>query len=141
MSLYNKIKEDQLQARKSGLTAPAKLLTTLLGESNPYGRDGVSDDDVTKTLLKFKKNLEETIKAQDQRGVDTASTKQELEIIKLYLPKEMSEDDIEDTLNKWKVTADNPNIGSAMKYIKQYSSDQGLIVNGKLASQVAKRIL
>jgi uncharacterized protein YqeY len=72
MSLLDKIKADQLSARKSKDTVAASLLTTLIGESTKVsdeefkkGLTEITDEKVIVTIKKFLKGAEETKKVLD----------------------------------------------------------------------------
>ena len=55
--LLNKIKKEQLLARKAKDTLRASLLTTVIGEASPSGNQTVTDADVEEKVGKFYKNL------------------------------------------------------------------------------------
>lgn len=72
MTMLNKLKADQLTARKTKDTIAASLLTTLLGEATKVsdedfkkGSTEITDEKVIVTIKKFLKNTEETKRILD----------------------------------------------------------------------------
>src|SRR5690606_22095882 len=53
-----------------------------------------TDENVLKVLKQFEKGIKETIDAKIKLNQDTTEAKQELEWLNLYLPKQMSEEEI-----------------------------------------------
>ena len=88
----------------------------------------LSDEDVTKILLKTQKSLKETISLSgDQKSKD------ELTIIEEYLPKEMTRDEVEAKIKE--VVGDGPvNIGLVMKAFA------GLPVDRTLVSKICQEL-
>lgn len=68
----------------------------LLAKTETAGKDSLSDDEIIKILQKLAKQREESIGIYEkQNRADLASDeKEELETLKLYLPKPMSDDDL-----------------------------------------------
>lgn len=96
--LIDKIKADQLNARKARNTVETDVLTTLLGEITIIGKnDGnreTHDDEAKNAIIKFHKNLSETYKLQKQRGdVESvlAKTETEMSVVERYMPKQLSD--------------------------------------------------
>ena len=86
------IKFDQLNARKVKNKVKANLLTTVIGEVENQLKVKLSKSTqpvVLDTVLKFVKNLKESIKL---RHTDLAE--QELKILEEYLPKPLTDEEI-----------------------------------------------
>lgn len=68
----------------------------LLAKTETAGKDSLSDDEIIKILQKLAKQREESIGIYEkQNRADLASDeKEELKTLKLYLPKPMSDDDL-----------------------------------------------
>lgn len=97
MSLIDQIKKDQIEARK--LKKPsAAYLTTLLSEATMVGknkRNGPpTDEEVLQVVRKFIKNLEESIHFCKNHGRDSTGQEEELEIYKVYVPEQLSDEDL-----------------------------------------------
>jgi uncharacterized protein YqeY len=93
--LVDHIKEQQLAARKQKDTVKINVLTTLLGEIMIIGKnDGnrvTTDDEATKAIIKFHKNIKETISLQKSRNHSCDVLEQELAIVDTFMPQQLSE--------------------------------------------------
>lgn len=129
MSIIEKIKADQLTARKdvaSGSndytqfanTVKAKLLTTLLGEIGLKTSDKsitITDNDVYAIINKFIKNCNETLKITNSEEVALEKT-----ILESYLPQQLSTEQLVTIINEIKgKTPDTKMVKPAvMKFFK-----------------------
>lgn len=140
MLLIDKIKEDQIQARKDRTEVAAKLLTTLLGEASAIGKnDGnrqTKDEEVIAVVKKFIKGVDETSTYVSDIYVKDV-LKQEKEILTGYLPKQLT---LEDLYNYIRQAFDSgyDNKGKLMKWLKETYNGQ---YDGKAASGVIDEIL
>ena len=151
--LIDRIRADQLAARKARDSVAAGLLTTLIGEATSVseeefraaaeaarGDDGdavavsvpITDEKVTATIVKFLKNAKanrELMKTSD------AKTEREIEILSAYLPQQMTEADLRAAIDGFR--RDNPgaNVGGVMAFLK---ANHAGLYDGRLASQLAK---
>lgn len=134
MSLIQTIKEQQLEARKTG-DAQAALLTTLLSEAVNVGKnDGnreTTDAEVVAVVKKFIKNLDETIVACNTRGKEAGAFIQEKQKLETFLPQQLDEQALINIAKTglWRGMPD------FMKHLKENFAGQ---YDGKLASTVAK---
>lgn len=132
MSLYKKIKDEQIEARKAKDTVKASLLTTLLGEIQTAVTGGLttsqgdpSDTDVTKVVKKFVKNTNETIRLKDN---ETSRT--ELAVLEQYLPQPLSDFELGELVGKFTkegVEAGKQGgalVGHVMKQLKEGFADR-----------------
>lgn len=128
MSLIEKIRAEQLEARKSRDTIRAALLTTLLGEvglvAKNAGRTDATDEEVIATVKKFIKNNESI-----GEGIRHVTHDAELHILDGYLPQQLSREE----LVALRVAMDHPNKGDWMKFLKENYAGR---YDGKLASEV-----
>ena len=99
--LLNTIKKDQLTARKNRESLKSTLLTTLIGEASPSGNQSVTDKDVEAKIRKFIKNAKESIDAKIERGQDTSDLQEEISILETYLPKQLSDDELETMVDEY----------------------------------------
>ena len=129
MTLLEKIRADQLQARKEKNTIKASLLTTLVSEAAAVGKnDGnreTTDPEVVSLIQKFIKNIEFTISKINSAGSESVP-KIELDILSDYLPKQMTDQDILDQINiiKQRVSNDKALKGAVMKHFKENFTGQ-----------------
>lgn len=131
--IKEKINQDYLEAFKSRNTVAKNLLSVVKGEIQTVekntGTDSLSDEAVLKILNKTAKNLKETISLSGDE-----KSKIELSIIELYLPKQMSYEEVEAKILEI-VSAGGNNIGSIMKEFASLSADKQMV------SEVAKKVL
>lgn len=131
--LIEQIKKDQLAARKSGNKVESSLLTTLVGESEKIGKDkgnrAPTDDEVQTVVKKFMKGVEENIRLTGKQEF-----LQEKEILNRYLPKMLSEEQLDEIVkdlaeslqNKGKVMA-----ALASNYKNMYDGKQAMSIVSK----------
>lgn len=141
MSLMETIRKDQLEARKFRDTVAIGLLTALVGEAAMVGKNKgnreSTDEEVVGVVKKFIKNTEETItvleKSSNTEALDKA--KAELALLNIYLPKQMTEDEIGAFIDGFLASAPGSKMGDVMKALKDRHAGQ---YDGKMASAVAK---
>ena len=131
MTIEKRIEADFLKAFKEKNTEVKSLLSTVKGEMQTTKKnlmvDNLSNDESIKILAKFAKNLKENIRLMyDQKS------KTELTIIESYLPKQMSEDEVNTMLDEL-IASGASNIGMIMKAFAT------LPVDKKLVSELAKK--
>lgn len=140
MSLIDKVKADQLAARKARDQVAASLLTTLIGElttiAKNAGREYPTDEEVTATIRKFlKSNAELRTHLIDVALLATAKI-EEL-ILTSFLPKQMTEDELRVAV-KALYDAGATNIKEMMAQLKAKHNGQ---YDGKMASTIVKEVL
>lgn len=146
MSLINKIKADQLQARKNKNAVLKSLLTTLLGEAQAVGKnDGnreSTDAEVIATIKSFLKKVNETLDAIAVNGGDATNTLIEQYALKSYLPKQLSEDEltliVTSHIDSHVEDASMKSMGIVMNHLKTVYDGQ---YDGKMASTVVRKVL
>jgi uncharacterized protein YqeY len=143
MSLIEKILQDSIAARKSGEKLKGLLLTTLYAEAARVGKDAgnrsSTDDEVLKTVKKFQKNADETLKVAT--GEAKAKVEQELAILAGYLPDEMDETALKNAIAVIveQLPEKSPKaMGQVMAALK---AAHGGAYDGKLASNLVKQAL
>lgn len=144
MTLMQKIRVLQLEARKAGKATPSALYTTLLGEAAKIGKDDgnrdTTDAEVTALVKKFVKNIDETIAAISRNNGDASRQQVERQLLEALLPTQLTEEEL--TAHITAIVAglqstgvDNPKMGDVMKVLKQRFDGQ---YDGKLASTIIK---
>jgi len=133
MSLKAKISADYIKAFKEKNALGKSLLGTIKGEIQTIEKNQVvenlSDEEVTKILNKFAKNLRENIKlASDEKS------KAELIVIESYLPKNLSAEEIQSKIDGL-VASGVKNMGQLMKEFANLPADK------KLVSELVKKAL
>jgi len=140
MTLMQKIKDDQLTARKEK-SWKAMALTTLLGEAAMIGKnDGnreTTDPECVAVIKKFIKNMEDTAKLC---GLDD-HTAMEIDMLNDYLPKQMENTAlvvaVQQIVLEHALTGPR-DMGTVMKLFKEKYDGQ---YDGKELSVVVKGVL
>jgi uncharacterized protein YqeY len=140
--LINKIKEDLLTARKNKSTIKVSLLSTLVGESVMVGKNSgnreTNDSEALGVIRKFLKNAEETLQRLNSIGRDTTDIKEEITVLKQYLPQQLETDDLIKIILTMKQENQLINMGQVMKLLKeQYNG----LYDAKNASNIVKSVL
>ncbi len=137
MTLLQRIKADQIAARKAKDKFKASLLTTLLAEAARPGLDDgkreSTDAEVTAVCKKFIKNMKESLDACYTEEVHT-----EMCIVNEYLPQQFSEDELKDMAEVFFKVNPDANMGQAMGWFKKRYDGQ---YDGKTLSQVVRGLL
>lgn len=140
--LLNKIKKEQLLARKAKDTLRASLLTTVIGEASPSGNQTVTDADVEEKVGKFYKNLRDNRAIYVERNQDVSEVDKEMEILEQFLPKQLSEDDIKNIVNEFvnnnELPEGNKAMGQVMGHLSKNYKGQ---FDGKVAKTVVLNVL
>lgn len=116
-NMYEKIKADALSARKNRETLKASLLVTLSSEIAMVGKNAgreVTNDDCVTVIKKFLKGINEVI---EKTGSEDAKT--EKEILMVYMPKQLSVDEMTGIINRLYAEQSNVNPGLIMKFFAQ----------------------
>jgi uncharacterized protein YqeY len=144
MSVFAQIQTDMITALKS--KDPVKV-STLRGIKSAIQKDlidnkGSSDDDQRAfVILKQEaKRREDSIQAYQAGGRQDLADKEvvELEIIRNYLPAQLSEADVKAALQPLVAAATDQNFGLLMKQAMQLLNGQA---DGKIVSAVLKQLL
>jgi uncharacterized protein YqeY len=141
MSLLDKIREDQLLARKTGAGAKALLLTTLIGEAAMIGKNNgnrpTTDEETIKVINKFIKNNAEFLsKITDEKKKLALNLEQE--ILNGYLPKQLTTEEMREHITSLKLTQPNLNLGSIMSFFKKNFAG---LYDGRVLSTLAGEML
>ncbi len=139
MILKEQVNANYIKAFKSKNTIEKNLLSVVKGEIQTVekntGVGNLSDEDVIKILNKTAKSLSETITALGSENSESlANVKLELDIIRGYLPKEMSREEVTNVINEL-LSKNITNIGAIMK---EFSTVQ---VDKKMVSDVIKELM
>lgn len=151
MSLMNKLRADNLKARKEKDTVAANLLTTLVSEATMVGKNNgnreTTDEEALRVVKKFLDNAKETRELLLKNGaienrvtcdwqpIDQVNL--EIKLLESYMPKQMTEDEIRSEINFVNSTSPGTTLGEVMKHFKANFSGQ---YDGKLVSQIAKEV-
>lgn len=137
--ILDKIKKDQLQARKDKDIGKSKLLTTLLGEIETLSKSGkeMNDSMVFSIIEKFIKNNMQTIQSIGPFHENYETLSDENAILVEYLPSQLTEEELSIEIDKFIKDNSNVNMGMIMKYLKKAFPNR---YDGKMASKLAKEL-
>ena len=161
MLLIDKLREDFLQYRKGRNEDASKLLSFVISESDKVGKDDGNRKPTDEEIIRFIKNMmkgnqelikiftpsKEVLEADiDDIALKTSQksinkVKAENDILVKYIPQQMSEKEIYDTIDLIIVEEgleDIKSLGLVMSIMKR--EHEGLY-DGKIASTIAKEIL
>lgn len=143
-TIESEIKQAMLNKEKDRLRALRAIKSLiLLAETEKGGGDGLSEDTEMKLLTKAAKQRRDSIEVFEQQGRDdlAATEKSELEVIESFLPKQLSEEEVEAEVKKVieEVGAAGPQdmgkvMGSATKKLAGKA-------DGKVISAIARKLL
>jgi uncharacterized protein YqeY len=144
--LIEKIKHDQLVARKNRDQIESTLLTTLIGEADMVGKNNGNrdpfDEEVISVVKKFLKGVNETIDILSRSGHDTFQFVRERDILDRYIPSQLSSEQLKTILESAVIDGslikDKSFKGSAMKWLKEYYSGR---YDGRIASEVVDLVV
>jgi len=133
MKLREQINKDYMTAfkEKNTVTVAKNLLSVIKGEIQTTEKNvgsELSDEEVVKILAKNVKSLKEMV-ASGSEGA-----KEELAIIEVYLPKQMSKDEVTQKVTEL-VNSGITQMGAIMKEFAQLPADK------KMVSEVVKEVL
>jgi len=143
MTLLEKIKQDNIAARKAKNTVKSALLTTLVSEISNIGKnDGnreTTEPESIAVVKKFIKGVDETLKALEFSSDGRVLVAQlEKEILESYLPTQLSEIELTAVVDQIISTlADRSpkQMGVVMKRLKEMHDGR---YDGKIASGIIK---
>lgn len=145
LSLIEKIKKDNLAARKIHDKERSKILTLLISEISMIGKnDGnreTTDQEALKVIEKAKNNALETMSFMDKSGAsekELESYAAEIAIYDDYLPQKMSDEELTSLIKDIIDHDSNANIGVIMKYLKNHHNG---LYDGKKANEIIRKIL
>ena len=148
--IYEAIKRDSLIARKAGDKATASLLVTLASEIQAAGRsveerENPSNDVTIATIKKFIKNSEQASRdalgsARINKMDSIAHAANEIKILVMYLPAQLTEDEIKTIIkglkgNPGEDLTMEPTMGNIMNYFKNMYSGR---FDGVLVAKYAR---
>lgn len=146
--LMEKIREAMLTARKGTDTVARNLLITLYSEAQAVGKNkrngDTTDEEVVAVVKKFIANLEETVRLLNTRNFlvtrnqDAHAQTHELEILRTFLPRQMTEQELTQVVQAMVAAHAGANMGQIMAQLKAAHAGT---YDGKMASQVVKSVL
>lgn len=145
MSILQKIKDDQLAARKNKEELKAKVLTVLLGEASRPGKDNgdreSTDSEVIAVLKKFIKNNQELMEHSIESSMAHHIAKSETLLLEQYLPKQLNEEELREVIEGYVSGLDDKSMKQMGKIMGQLKKDYEGLYDGAAASTIVKELL
>ena len=143
--LASDLKAAMLAQDKQTTTTLRGLRSVILDAEIAEGKrdTGLSDEAVTKLLVKQSKQRRESIELYDKAGAtDKAdSERAEIKIIEKYLPDQMSEDDIRSLVDKAVASAGDVSMQQMGQLIGQVKAQAGPAADGSVIARLVKERL
>lgn len=139
MTLLQKIKDRQLQARKQKDSVTATSLSTLLGEIVQIGKrenKESTDTECVSVIKKFLKDLD-TMLENTSELFALQRIEREKELLASFLPKQFSAEEIQEILVSH-YEKGKPSMRDVMKFLKENFAGK---YDGKIASTVVKNFV
>lgn len=144
-AMFNQLKKDNLEARKTKNTVKSNLLSTLIGEAQNIGKNAgnrePNNDEVLGVIKKFLKANEESIVMLEKAGRDSTKEKEERSILLTYQPKQLDESQLKKAIDEivGSMADKSPKVmGQVMNLLKEKYPNQ---FDGKMASALVKQAL
>lgn len=141
MSIIDKVKESQLNARKDReKRSHAASLTTLIGEAEAIGKNAgnraPTDLEVVAVIKKFIKNIDDSCAHAERAsmGSAVAAYKEERELYCSFLPSQLTDEELVSVVNDI-ITEVGPKLGVVMKVLKDRHNGT---YDGSKASSIVK---
>ena len=146
MTLIERIKEDNLAARKNRDQVRATLLTTLFSEAVSVGKNAgnreTTDAETLAVIKKFIKGIDDTLSAmKDKTDPRCVTACAEREILEQYRPTQLNEQQLQHILHDMVQALQErtpKQMGVIMKRLKEAYEGQ---YDGALASKLIKELL
>lgn len=104
MTTIANLKNDINEARKTRDQEKLKVLTLLMSKVQRIAKDDGNrpekDEDLIQGVSRYKKEVEETRERLEAAGRDTSEQAREIEIVSVYLPVQMTDEELDAEIEK-----------------------------------------
>ena len=146
MSLMEKIRNQMKEAMKSGNKEVLGTIRMLISEIKKRQIDSgreFDDNDIIGVIKSMVKSREDSVKAYRDGGREDLAQKEEreIEVLKNYLPKQLSEKETEEIVEKAIKETEATSMRDMGKVMKWIMSQYGSQVDGKIVNKIVKEKL
>ncbi len=146
MSLMEKIRNNMKEAMKSGNKEVLGTIRMLISEIKKRQIDSgreFDDNDIIGVIKSMVKSREDSVKAYRDGGREDLAQKEEreIEVLKNYLPKQLSEKETEEIVEKAIKETEATSMRDMGKVMKWIMSQYGSQVDGKIVNKIVKEKL
>ncbi len=146
MSTIEKLRKDKMLAMKNKDKLKAGVISLMMSNILLEQKEKKRDLTDEEQLAFVKKELKQTMDTLEQTPEDRVEaieeTKQKIEIIKSYLPEQISEDKLKEIIEKFmeenSLEKSNKSIGQIMKYMM---AEYGKYTDGKTVNKIVQEII
>jgi uncharacterized protein YqeY len=145
MSIQERIQEDMKQAMKSRdqerLECLRMVKGALLLKEKETGAESLSDEEVVRVLRSEAKKRRDTAEMLKPLGklAEAGAAGREASIIEEYLPKQLSEEELEKRVRAY--LAEHPEINNPGRLTGALKKELGDEADGRMLAEVCKRVL
>lgn len=146
MSFKDKINSDlkeAMKAKESFKRDTLRLIMSAIKQIEVDERKVLSDEDVLNVLKKAIKQREDALGQYRSANREDLAKKEEdeIEIIKAYLPKQLSDDELKVEIQSLISSLNATTLKDLGALMKEATSKLGSVADGKRISQIAKELL
>jgi len=143
--MIKELKKMMMKAKLEKDKVKANLLATLIGEAVMVGKnDGnreTTDQEVLDLAKQFLKGVNENIRLRDELEKDKTAALHEKEILESLLPKQMSEAEIEEAIEKIAQNLPERSMKMMGAVMGELKNKYNGLFDGKMASNIVKKCL
>lgn len=146
MSIIEKLRKDKMLAMKnkdklkSGVIS--LIMSNILLEQKEQKRDLTEEEQLAFVKRELKQTMDTLEQTPKDRLEAIEETKQKIEVIKLYLPEQISEDKLKEIIEKFmeenNLEKSNKSKGQIMKFVM---GEYGKVTDGKTVNKVVSEII
>lgn len=131
------------EKNRVGLSAVRMMLSAIQKKEKERRReDEIKEEEVIAVVSSYQKQLKESLEGLERAGRDTSTVLQEMEVVKRFLPEQLSEEEIEE-LVKSKIeelsqAGGRPRFGDVMKVVMAEVKGKA---DGRTVSEMVKRLV
>ncbi len=146
MNLKERIKNDIKEAMRAKDTARRDTLRNIsaaIKQVEVDERRELTDSDVEKILMKYAKQREDALEQFEKAGREdlVEKEKNELELVRSYLPEPMSDEELSETLEKIIAKVGAQSMKDMGKIMQEAKKEIGSRADGGRINQVVKKLL
>ncbi len=141
--LRESMKTYMKEKNQVGLSTVRMMLSAIQSKEKEKHHEGeATEEEVISVVTSYNKRLKESLEGLETAGRDTSTLLAEMEVVKGFLPQQLSIEDIEDLVRKMidelSESEAGPKFGEVMKSVMAEAKGRA---DGKQVSETVKRLL
>ncbi len=134
MEKISALMKEAMKAKQKERVQALRYIKSLLLE-NKTAKKPIDENDV---IIRHYKKLNDSLELFKSDATRSAAIKEELEVVKEFMPEQLEESEVEELINKIIANLDNPNMGAVMKELSGQIKGK---FDGKRASELVRSAL